>query len=105
MCLPPTATLIRAVVLVLVASTSPAFAQVPCARHDMMFSCADGTSLAIYDDGRMGGMRGRGGGAASGGSDRGPGDWWKDDQHVYGPDGQVCLLHGSHVHCSGITEQ
>jgi hypothetical protein len=93
--------------LVLVALTSPAFAQVPCVRHDMVFSCADGTSLAIYDDPfRMGGARSRGGGGSrDGGSDRGPGDWWKDDQHVYGPDGQVCLLHGSHVHCSGITEQ
>lgn len=88
--------------LLLVASN--AFAQVPCVRHDLAFSCADGTSLAIYDDPwRMGGPRGRAGagGVVESGAERGPGDWWKDDRHLYGPNGQVCLRHGGHVHCGG----
>jgi hypothetical protein len=74
---------------------------VPCVRLDTSFSCADGTVLAIYDDPWRG--RGRGGGVALGGGglERGGGDWWKDEAYVYGPRGEQCLLHGSHVHCSG----
>ena len=88
-----------AIGLLLVAA--PAQAQVPCVRHDLAFACADGTSLAIYDDPwRRGGLR-----MGGGGSGRGPGDWWKDDRYVYGPDGEVCLQHGNHVHCGGsITD-
>jgi hypothetical protein len=79
----------------------PATAQVPCVRHDRVFACADGTSLAIYEDPwRMG--RGRGGAGPSGemGFERG-GDWWKDETGVHGPHGETCLLHGTHVHCGG----
>jgi len=97
---------LRGVGLVL-ALAAPAAAQVPCVRLDHAFSCADGTSLAIYDD-PWRGMRGRGGaggGIGLGEPDamRGGGSWWKDDRYVHGPDGQVCLRHGTHVHCDGVA--
>ncbi len=90
---------------VLLALATPAVAQVPCVRLERAFSCADGTSLPIYDD--PWGMRGRRGGGAAGiplgepGSGRAMGSWWKDERAVQGPDGQVCVVHGTHVHCDG----
>jgi hypothetical protein len=85
----------------LLAVATPALAQVPCTRLDTAFACADGTSLAIYDDPWRGSRwRGRGGMQAEGELGRG-GDWWKDDQYVHGPRGERCLVHGTHVHCDG----
>ncbi len=82
---------------------APVMAQVTCQRLETAFSCADGTSLAIYDD-PWRGRRGRG--SAGFGADqelgRGGGGWWKDESCVYGPRGEMCLLHGNHVHCSGV---
>ena len=88
---------------IVLALTSPAAAQVPCVRLEMAFSCADGTSLAIYDDPWRGG-RGRGGASAGWNGESGMGrggDWLKDDRYVHGPRGEVCLVHGTHVHCDG----
>ena len=86
----------------MLALAGPAAAQVPCVRLEMAFSCADGTSLAIYDD-PWRGMRGRGGAGWSGesGLRRADGEWMKDERSVHGPRGEVCLLHGNHVHCDG----
>lgn len=91
----------------LLALAAPAAAQVPCTRLDHRFSCADGTSLPIYDD-PWRGSRGRGGASGSGiglgepdALRGGGGSWWKDERYVHGPDGQVCLVHGTHVHCDG----
>lgn len=90
---------------------SPAAAQVPCVRLDHAFSCADGTSLPIYDDpwglrGRRGGGGGRGITLGEPGGGRAMGNWWKDERYVHGPDGEVCLVHGTHVHCDGaITDR
>ena len=105
--------MIRGVVLLAVSTmmplvaATPVLAQVPCARQDLAFSCADGSSLAILDDPRMGRVRPRGGGNRSEmESDRGPGTWWRDEHYVHGPEGQTCLIHGNHVHCnSDLTEQ
>jgi hypothetical protein len=86
---------------VILALASPAAAQVPCVRLDATFSCADGTSLAIYDD-PWRGFRGRGGAGWTGESGMGRGgEWSKDDRYVHGPRGELCLLHGNHVHCDG----
>ncbi|HYE89369.1 MAG TPA: hypothetical protein VEA38_00060 [Terriglobales bacterium] len=94
------------------ALAAPAAAQVPCVRLDSAFSCADGTSLPIYDNPWGRGGRARGGGAGGGiglgepdALRAGTGGWWKDDRSVRGPDGEVCLRHGNHVHCGGsITD-
>jgi hypothetical protein len=89
------------------ALTAAAAAQVPCVRLDTAFSCADGTSLAIYDD-PWRGSRGRGGAGlgGEGGFERGGGEWWKDELYVRGPRGERCLVHGNHVHCSGtLTDE
>ena len=82
----------------------PAGAQVPCVRLDTAFSCADGAALAIYDDPWRGG-RGRSGSRGTGelGTGGAGGDWWKDERYVHGPRGELCLLHGRHVHCDGIV--
>ena len=86
------------------ALAAPAAAQVPCVRLAMAFSCADGTSLAIYDDPWRGSRwRGGAGGNGESGLGRGGGDWWKDDRSVHGPRGELCLLHGTHVHCDGTV--
>jgi hypothetical protein len=85
------------------ALAAPAAAQVPCVRLDRAFTCADGSSLTIYDDPWS---RGRGGAPASGEMtlERG-GDWWKDEFAIHGPRGETYLLHGIHVHCGGgITD-
>ena len=103
MYVPPARTLTRAFALVL-AIAAPASAQVSCVRHEHQFECADGTSLAIYDEPtRLGTSRGGGGlDRGEGRGDRGGGLWWKDDSYLHGPDGEVCLQHGTHVHCGGV---
>jgi hypothetical protein len=82
------------------ALAGPVAAQVPCVRLDRAFSCADGTSLAIYDDPWRGRGRGGGGWNVESGGGRG-GDWTKDEHYMHGPHGELCLLHGNHVHCDG----
>ena len=86
----------------MLALTGPAAAQVPCVRLETAFSCADGTALAIYDD-PWRGARGRAGSgwSAESGLGRGGGEWMKDERYVHGPRGELCLLHGTHVHCDG----
>ncbi|MBM3219886.1 MAG: hypothetical protein FJZ38_14625 [Candidatus Rokubacteria bacterium] len=75
---------------------------VACVRLDMAFSCADGTTVAIYDDPWRSGRIRVGAGIGDHGSLRGGGDgWWKDERAIHGPRGEVCLLHGNHVHCVG----
>jgi len=94
------------------ALAAPATAQVPCVRLDAAFSCADGTTLPIYDNPWARGGRGRGasaGGIGLGEPDAlragGAGSWWKEERTVQGPDGEVCLRHANHVHCGGsITD-
>jgi hypothetical protein len=87
-------------------AASPTSAQVPCVRHELAFSCADGSRIAIVDDPLgPGGSRGyRGGGAGAPGFEPGRSEWWKDDQYIHGPGGQQCLLHGNHVHCGTFRE-
>ena len=101
-----TSAIVGLVLAVALGMAPPASAQVPCVRHERSFSCADGTALSIYDEPRLGfGPRGRV--PARPHSDRDGGNWWKDDRSVHGPDGQVCVVHGNHVHCggSGVTDQ
>jgi hypothetical protein len=92
--------------LVLTVTGSTASAQVPCVRHELEFSCADGSRIAIVDDAsRGGGFRGhRGGGHGAPGFEAGRSEWWKDDHAIHGPGGQQCLLHGNHVHCGTLRE-
>jgi hypothetical protein len=92
--------------LVLTVTGSTASAQVPCVRHEVEFSCADGSRIAIVDDSSgSSGFRGRrGGGHGAPDLEAGRSEWWKDDRVIHGPGGQQCLLHGNHVHCSTFSE-